>query len=130
MTHEAVTQAREVFERVRWKHSTQPPELVGAMRQLLEAYDRLEARVKELEASMVGHFQREHLEGDGPEIDRWKCKVDQLRRDLQAAQAALKEASLVARSGGTATIEQAARWAEIVGDKPHETVIKHPAKPC
>ena len=37
--------------------------------------ERLEARVKEVEASMVSHFQREHLEGDGPEIDRWKARV-------------------------------------------------------
>ena len=48
--------------------------------------ERLEARVKEVEASMVSHFQREHLEGDGPEIDRWKAQV----RDIEEVLAAEK----------------------------------------
>ena len=43
--------------------------------------ERLEARVKEVEASMVSHFQREHLEGDGPEIDRWKARVRELEAE-------------------------------------------------
>lgn len=34
-----------------------------------------EARVKELESSMASRFQREHLKGDGPEIDRWRRRV-------------------------------------------------------
>lgn len=41
----------------------------------LRRADAAEARVKELEQSMIGHFQREHLEGDGPEIDRWKARL-------------------------------------------------------
>ena len=34
--------------------------------------EQLQQRITELEASMIRHFQEEHLEGDGPEIDRWK----------------------------------------------------------
>jgi hypothetical protein len=32
-------------------------------------------RIRELEASCLSHFQREHLEGDGPEIDRWRLRA-------------------------------------------------------
>jgi hypothetical protein len=39
----------------------------------------LVAEVERLKASMVEHFQREHLEGDGPEIDRWKREVERLK---------------------------------------------------
>jgi hypothetical protein len=36
---------------------------------------RLAERVKELQQSMVRHFSEEHLEGDGPESERWKAKT-------------------------------------------------------
>ena len=42
-----------------------------------EARERLakaEARVREVEQSRLSHFQREHIEGDGLEIDRWRAK--------------------------------------------------------
>ncbi len=33
-------------------------------------------RIEELERSMVKHFNEEHLAGDGPEIQRWKNKLE------------------------------------------------------
>lgn len=44
--------------------------------------DALRAEVERLKVSMVNHFQREHLEGDGPEIDRWKRKVKRFQVTL------------------------------------------------
>lgn len=37
-------------------------------------------RIIDLENSMKGHFQRDHLEGDGPEIDQWKRKMEEQKR--------------------------------------------------
>jgi DNA repair exonuclease SbcCD ATPase subunit len=48
-------------------------------------YHELEARIAELEASMVRHFQEEHLAGDGPEVDRWKRRVAELEAKLAEA---------------------------------------------
>lgn len=31
--------------------------------------------LERVEASMVRHFQEEHIAGDGPEIDRWKARL-------------------------------------------------------
>lgn len=39
-----------------------------------------QARIEALEQSMVDHFQNEHLAGDGPEIDRWKRRVEALEK--------------------------------------------------
>lgn len=33
------------------------------------------ARITELKQSMASHFQREHIEGDGPEIDRFRARL-------------------------------------------------------
>jgi hypothetical protein len=37
---------------------------------------RLQKENERLRASMVDHFQKEHIEGDGPEIDRWKARIE------------------------------------------------------
>jgi hypothetical protein len=37
-----------------------------------------EARAEALQKSMAEHFQRDHLSGDGPEIDRWKARAAKL----------------------------------------------------
>jgi len=51
---------------------------------------KLKAEVEQLSnllrdhaASMLSHFQREHLEGDGPEIDRWKRKNEALKTEVE-----------------------------------------------
>ncbi len=43
----------------------------------------LKAEVKKLQDSMIRHFQREHLEGEGPEIDRWKRKLTEQMRERE-----------------------------------------------
>ena len=58
-------------------------------------YDRdvgeLNERINQLEVSMVGHFQREHLEGDVPEIGRWKMKHAEQAREIKRLKAKLEE---------------------------------------
>jgi hypothetical protein len=46
--------------------------------------DSLRAEVERLKVSMAEHFQRDHLAGDGPEIDRWRtaAKANQREHDL------------------------------------------------
>lgn len=44
-----------------------------------------ERRVQELEASIADHFQRDHLEGDGPEIDRWRRAVGEALEEAAKA---------------------------------------------
>lgn len=53
----------------------------------------LKERVSQLEASMVSHFQREHLEGDGPEIDRWRLQTAALREEIEDLHAQCKKIS-------------------------------------
>ena len=53
-----------------------------------------ESKVKELQDSMVSHFQRQHLEGDGPEIDRWRFKLKAAEAEVEQLKTALaREAS-------------------------------------
>jgi hypothetical protein len=47
-------------------------------------------RIRELENSMVSHFQREHLDGDGPEIDRCHRKVSEQARVIEGLKDALE----------------------------------------
>lgn len=47
----------------------------SAVKVLEDALAQALARVQEVELSCISHFQRDHLEGDGPEIDRWKRKL-------------------------------------------------------
>lgn len=84
LLHSAVPElARAVAEAwEREQAQLTPPIFAGAMMVLKEESERqhdradaAEARVKELERSIIGHFQREHLEGDGPDIDRWKARL-------------------------------------------------------
>lgn len=58
--------------------------------------DALRARVAQLEASMVSHFQRQHLDGDGPEIDRWRARVAELSKYLREAITTLENANFIA----------------------------------
>ncbi len=68
-------------------------ELDAAIRALLEENERLrkldwslKQENERLRVSLVEHFQREHIEGDGPEIDRWKARIDAalvLHREIQ-----------------------------------------------
>jgi len=55
-----------------------------------EHIEKLEATVKQIQDSMLKHFQEEHLEGDGPEINRWKWRSEHIKaqRDklLEAAE--------------------------------------------
>ena len=66
-------------------------ELVSAVeRERDEAREKLakaESHVKEVEQSCLSHFLREHLEGDGPEIDRWRARG----KALEAQVARLRE---------------------------------------
>lgn len=57
------------------------------------------ARIEELEASMTRHFSEEHLAGDGPEIDRWKAKYQELEAALQGMLQSA-DASWEERGGG------------------------------
>jgi hypothetical protein len=52
-----------------------PGKAWGVAKRLGDKLEAAQARVKELEVSCISHFQRDHLEGDGPEIDRWKRKL-------------------------------------------------------
>lgn len=45
--------------------------------------DAAEAEVVRLKRSMTDHFDRDHLAGDGPEIDRWKARVAALTDALR-----------------------------------------------
>jgi hypothetical protein len=45
--------------------------------------EKAEAEVERLKLSMLAHFNEEHLAGDGPEIDRWKRKVERLQAELR-----------------------------------------------
>lgn len=44
--------------------------------------DDARAEVERLKQSMADHFTRDHLAGDGPEIDRWKREVERLKQAL------------------------------------------------
>jgi len=50
-----------------------------------------EREIGRLKTSMAEHFQRDHLAGDGPEIDRWRTRVKVLE-----AQAATREQEVAA----------------------------------
>ena len=75
-----------------WEHQCQQfNHLLGASglcRDCARAYAAQEVaeaqrEVARLQKSMVNHFQTEHLEGDGPEIDRWKARCARLEVRLQ-----------------------------------------------
>ncbi len=57
--------------------------LLRAAQSLHRAWKREREEVERLKQSMVHHFQREHLAGDGPEIDRWRAEVAKLKADEQ-----------------------------------------------
>jgi hypothetical protein len=44
-------------------------------------------RIEELEASLRSHFQREHLDGDGREIDRFRAALDAEKERAEKAEA-------------------------------------------
>lgn len=55
---------------------------------ITEAFTEYEREIERLKKSMEEHFIRDHLEGDGPEIDRWRnqnkslqAKVEELTGD-------------------------------------------------
>lgn len=56
-----------------------------ARREAEKERDEWKARVEAVNGSMLAHFQRDHIEGDGPEIDRWKRKVAALEEQLRQA---------------------------------------------
>lgn len=63
--------------------------------------DEAKARVSEVELSCLAHFQRDHLEGDGPEIDRWRWKVAVLeQRGAGLIQALTEIAAFTGDLGG------------------------------
>lgn len=51
-----------------------------------------------LKESMVAHFNRDHLAGDGPEIDRWKLANAALVKERDAMRATLR--NVHAEEGG------------------------------
>lgn len=64
-----------------------------------ERAERAEARVAEMEQSMLGHFQREHLAGDGQEIDRWKRQKATMEREHAALREVAEAAERVTEAG-------------------------------
>jgi len=57
-------------------------QLQNIVNDLMDTNAKWAIKVKELEVSMILHFQKEHLEGDGPEIDRWKRRVKELEDNI------------------------------------------------
>lgn len=43
-----------------------------------EIKDEQDKQIVELKTDMIMHFHKEHLQGDGPEIDRWKRQNKEL----------------------------------------------------
>lgn len=84
-------------------------DLATKIREMREREAELRAEVERLKASMIGHFQREHLEGDGPEIDRWRLRG----KDAEAAaDRLLKQLDVyIAAHGEEATARQKAEAA-------------------
>jgi uncharacterized coiled-coil DUF342 family protein len=58
-----------------------------------------DAEIERLKQSMSDHFTRQHLEGDGPKIDRLEAERDKLRADLTTVR---KNAREMARAIGNA----------------------------
>lgn len=88
--------------------------------------DALRAEVARLKTSMAEHFQRDHLAGDGPEIDRWKARVRELEAQIETARQLERQACAVEAEtkrhapmtpGGTCC--ECARW--IAGTWPGES---------
>lgn len=87
---------------------------------------RLQEEVDRLKQSMVDHFKRDHLAGDGPEIDRWKARVQELEAQIETARQLERQACAVEAEtkrhapmtpGGTCC--ECARW--IAGTWPGES---------
>src|SRR4051812_2094316 len=68
----------------------------------------LSARVRQLEESIAGHYHRDHLAGDGPEIDKWKARV----RELEAYEKLAKQCGQWEASNACAEAEKAREKAE------------------
>ena len=60
---------------------------IAALRTTVEEQAK---RIIDFEHSMKSHFQRDHLEGDGPEIDRWKRKLNDQARAIGRLRAGLE----------------------------------------
>lgn len=58
---------------------------VAKIDRLREQNKELLAENETLKVDMVNHFHKEHLHGDGPEIDRWKRQNKELLEACKAA---------------------------------------------
>lgn len=72
---------------------------IASKERIIEGYiDKklaLQEKIEELETSMILHFQKEHLEGDGPEIDRWKRMVKQLTEGVEKLDKIIQNSSIL-----------------------------------
>jgi len=89
MEEEWVKEFEELKVKLEWNHSTVLqgslfPEYINGIRfGYFAACRKRQERIERLETSMVNHFVEYHLEGDGPEIDRWRAKAKQLEAKIE-----------------------------------------------
>lgn len=75
--------------------------------------------IADLSASMLRHFQEEHLMGDGPEIDRWKRRLAEREEQIEAYQFTLADYEKLTLKLGEATsrYEQAEKEVQDLQDR-------------
>ena len=118
---EAMSRAKGTRFSPRWE-ADDAKILFHALGVLSRALTQSRERVGELEQSMVKHFQRDHLSGDGPEIDRWKLTIKEERAKSAALAERVKaehdeiEALRKERDSWKIAAETHAGWAKVVKD--------------
>jgi hypothetical protein len=75
--------SRKFFERGSRPGDAGYNELLRALADREAENAQLQDRVRELEASMVKHFNEEHLAGNGPEIQRWKNRCFEYEEEIE-----------------------------------------------